>query len=221
MGKIIYGILSPLVRLFTPRMKTVWDVPYDGEPCIFVGNHDRANGPISAGTKFPLRKNCYIWIYANAMDRKLVPAYVRQDYWWNPEDRLAPLYDRTIPYLTALVLPPILKSVPNVPVYHEMKAMTTLRQSMKLLEAGNSLFIFPGIPDGYRSHSETKINEGFLCLLPMYHKKTGKTLKIWPMHMDRHAFHVKAPIAFDPEVPLQDQIPELCRKISAAIEQDR
>ena len=160
MGKIIYGTLAPLIRLFTPKMETVWDVPYDGEPCIFVGNHDRANGPISVAVKFPLKDRCHIWIYANAMERKLVPAYVRQDYWWNPESRLAPLYDRTIPYLTALALPPILKSVPNVPVYHDMRAMTTLRESLRLLEAGKSLIIFPGIPDGYKSHSDTRTSEG-------------------------------------------------------------
>ncbi len=220
MGKIIYGILAPLIRAFTPRMDTVWDVPFDGEPCIFVGNHDRANGPISAAVKFPLRKHCYIWIYANAMDRKLVPAYVRQDYWWDPKDRLAPLYDKTIPYITALLLPPILKSVPNVPVYHGARAMTTLRESVKLLEKGESLFIFPGIPDGYKSHSGTRINEGFLYLLPMVYKKTGKVIRIWPMHLDRHAFHVRAPILFDPERPLQEQIPDLCRRISDGIEEN-
>ena len=220
MGKIIYGVLAPLIRLFTPKMETVWDVPFDGEPCIFVGNHDRANGPVSVAVKFPLKDQCHIWIYANAMERKLVPAYVRQDYWWDPESRLAPLYDKTIPYLTALALPPILKSVPNVPVYHDMRVMTTMRESLRLLEKGRSLIIFPGIPDGYKSHSDTKTSEGYLQLLPLYHKKTGKVLKIWPMHLDRHTFHVKAPIVFDPERPLKDQVPDLCRQVTEAIEED-
>lgn len=45
-------------------------------------------------------------VNAAVMDPKQVPAYVRQDYWWRPGCKLEPLYNATLPYMAAAVLPP-------------------------------------------------------------------------------------------------------------------
>ena len=57
---------------------------------------------------------CFSWLNADMMDPSLVPAYVRQDYWWKPGCALEPLYNATLPYLAAAILPPILRSA-NIP----------------------------------------------------------------------------------------------------------
>ena len=124
MGKL-YTVLRGACRVVMPKMRAEWAVPFDGKPSVFCPNHAGAFGPIDMCVFFPLSDHCHPWLNAAVMDPKLVPAYVRQDYWWRPGCRLEPLYNATLPYLAAAVLPPILRSVPGVPVYHDMQVIKT------------------------------------------------------------------------------------------------
>ena len=143
MGRL-YRCLRAVVRAVTPRMTTTWEEPFSGNPSIFVCNHVGAFGPIDMVVKFPLRDEVRVWCNEGIMNRKTCPAYVRQDYWWKPGCRLEPLYNATLPYIAAAVLPPILQSAPTIPVYHDARVMTTMRQSMKALKEGKHLVIFSG-----------------------------------------------------------------------------
>ena len=151
-------------------------------------------------------------------DPKLVPAYVRQDYWWKPGCRLEPLYNATLPYLAAAVLPPIMKSVPGVRVYHDINVIKTFRQSIELLKQREHLVIFPQQPDGYQSH-DMRLNRGFLQIAPMAYRTMGLRLKFYPVHIDykKHLFTVGKPVCFDPERKLKDQEDELIGGIAAGI----
>lgn len=214
----MYKVLSAIIRTLTPRMKTTWEEPFDGEACVFVGNHAGAFGPIDMCVKFPLRDQCFTWMNADVLDPKLVPAYVRQDYWWKPGCKLEPLYNATLPYMAAAVLPPILRLAPTVPVYHDMRVMTTMRQSIRHLKEGHHLVIFPEQPSGYQSHHDW-INTGFLQIAPMYYKATGKVLKFYPVHLDyrKHTFKIAKPIAFDPTRTIDEQTPELVEVLAKGL----
>ena len=216
MGLRLYHFLRFVVRPFLPRVETTWEVPFDGKPCVFVCNHDRAMGPLEMAVNFPLVDESRIWIFADPLSRETTPAYVRQDHWWNETSRLAPFYNAVIPPVVSVLLPPILRSVPHVPVYHDIRAVRTMKETLRVLrDEKQHIVIFPEIPTGYGEHSTDKINEGFLNLLPMYRKLTGEELKIWPIHLDAraHTLRVKAPIAWDAERPLEEQVPELSRQI--------
>ena len=215
MGKRFYQAAVPVIRLFIPRLEAIWETPYDGEPCIFVANHERAVGPLEMAANFPLREQSHIWIYAAPLDRKTTPAYVRQDHWWNENSRLAPLWNAVIPPLVSLILPPVLRSAPHVPVYHDGRAATTVKESLRLLQEGKNLVIFPEIPTGFGEHDTEKINEGWLMMLPMFEKRTGKPLKIRPVRLDPagKTMRIRAPFTMDPARPLKEQIPELSQKV--------
>ena len=145
MGKRFYRIAVPLIRLFIPRLEIRWEIPFDEEPCVFVANHERAIGPLEMAVNFPLREESPIWIYAAPLDRKTTPDYVRQDHWWKENGKLAPLWNAVIPPVVSLILPPILRSAPHVPVYHDGRAATTMKESLRLLRAA----FYPG---RYRDH---------------------------------------------------------------------
>jgi len=113
MGRL-YRCLRVFFRAFTPRMTTTWEEPFSGNPSVFVCNHVGAFGPIDMVVKFPLRDEVRVWCNEGIMNRETCPAYVRQDYWWEPGCFFEPLLNMTIPYLMALLLPPILGSVPGV-----------------------------------------------------------------------------------------------------------
>ena len=215
MGKVFYRIAIPVIRLFIPKLKIRWEVPFDGEPSVFICNHERAVGPLEMAACFPLRKESHIWIYAAPLSRETTPAYVRQDHWWKEDGKLAPLWNRIIPPAVALILPPILRSAPHVPVYHDARAATTMKESLRLLQEGRNIVIFPEIPTDFGRHDEEKINEGWLMMLPMYEKRTGRPLKVWPVHLDLKGKEmvVHAPFTMDSALPLRDQTGSLTRKV--------
>ena len=212
MGRL-YRCLRAVVRAVTPRMTTTWEEPFSGNPSVFVCNHVGAFGPIDMVVKFPLRDEVRVWCNEGIMNRKTCPAYVRQDYWWKPGCRLEPLYNATLPYIAAAVLPPILQSAPTIPVYHDARVMTTMRQSMKALKEGKHLVIFPEQPSGFGEH-HSWINTGWLNVCTMFYRATGKNLTLYPVHIDqkKHCFEVQKPVMFDGNRTLEEQQDALVKK---------
>lgn len=217
-GGKLYRLLCGAARAVKRPMKTVWDVPYDGEPCVFCPNHDRAWGPIAMQVWFELRETAHPWYNAGVIDRKGLPAYVRNDNWWNPKSRLAPLYNATIPYLASWILPPVMRSVPGIPVYYDAGVTKTFRKSLEVLRSGENLVIFAQFPDGYESHSE-HLSKGFLLIGAMAAKRLNMALKFYPVHIERktNTIHVMAPVTYDPERSHEEQEPELLEKLEAGI----
>ena len=219
LGKIFYRIACPVIRLFIPRLKVVWDEPWDGEPCVFVANHERAIGPLEMAVNFPLRDVSHIWIFAEPLSRKTTPNYVRNDHWWDENGKLAPLWNAVVPPIVALLLPPILRSAPHIPVYHDGRAISAIRESMRVLQEGRNVVLFPEIPTGFFQHDTEKVNEGWMLLLSTWQKRMGKPLPVRPVRLDldQKIMRIRPPFHMDPDRPLQDQIPELSRKTLSGI----
>lgn len=211
-----YRVLRGLIRTFTPRMSTTWAVPFDGQPAVFCPNHAGAMGPIHMCAHFELADECHPWFNAAVADARQMPAYVRQDYWWKPGCRMEWLYNATLPYMAAAVLPPIMRTVPGVPVYHDMQVIKTFRQSVAFLKKGESLIIFPQQPSGYGSHY-AELNRGFLQIAPMAWRTLGLRLKFYPVHIEGRTIAVGAPVQFDPDKPLKEQEQALIDGIAAGI----
>lgn len=217
MGKL-FNFLKGCFRLVTPSMKTVWEEPFIDEPSIFVCNHIGAMGPIYMSIDFPLCDQLRIWCNEQVLNREECAEYVRHDYWWKPESKLAPLYSATIPHVAAAVLPPVLNSAPTIPVYHDGRVMTTMRQSIKALEAGQHVVIFPEKPSGYGEY-DRRINTGWLNLCVLYHRRTGKALRMYPVFIDAKAktFRVAKPQAYDPDRSLAEQEDELAEVLGMGL----
>jgi len=210
--------LRAVVRALTPDMTTEWAEPFDGQPAVFCPNHAGLYGPLDMMAHFELREDCRPWFNAAVADPKQVPAYVRQDYWWKPGCALEPLYNATLPYMAAAVLPPVLQCVPGIPVHHDIQVIKTFRQSVAELKDGKHLIIFPQQPSGYKSH-HMKLNKGFLQIAPMAYRTLGLALKFYPVHIDHrnHKITVGKPVQFDPEVKLADQEQRILDAISTGL----
>lgn len=218
MGRRFYRIACKTIRVFSRPMKTVWEVPFEEGPCVFVPNHVGALGPVDMCAKFPKRDHCHAWTNYGMMDRKEVPAYVRQDYWWKPGCFAEPILNATVPYIAAAIIPPVLKSAPTVPVYHDQRVIMTMRQSIRLLEQGEYLVIFPEQPSGWESH-HTWINTGWLQLAPLWYRKCGRALRMYPVHIDtkKHEFRVAAPVIYDPSRSLEEQTQEISDSLAKGL----
>ena len=216
--KAIYRFYRKCVRVFTRPVKTVWQEPFDGQPAIFCPNHCGAWGPVAMMGHFELREKCMPWFNAEVTEYRKMPAYIHQDYWWNPKSKLAPLYNVTIPYLGS-VLPLIMRRVPGIKVYHDAHVLTTFRESMAAIQEGDHLIIFPQQPDGYGSHDYT-LNSGWLQFVPMTYKRLGVDLAIYPVVIDskNHQIVVGNKITYDHEKSLSEQQDAIMDRLAQALQ---
>lgn len=213
-----YRLLRGAAKLFTPRMRTIYDTPFEGGPCVLCPNHARAWGPIGICVHFDYRDTVHPWYNAGVIDRKGLPAYVRNDTWWNPKSPLAPLYNATVPYLAAAVMPPVIRSTPGIPVYYDTHVLTTFRDSLEVLKAGEQVVIFAQFPNGYESHAE-ELSSGFLNIAPFAWRRLGLRLKFYPVHVDEkeRTIRVMEPFVFDPEAPWEEEKERLLHGLSRVV----
>ena len=217
MGKL-YNFLKTVVYPFLPVKRIEYAEPVGDEPVIFLVNHLGAMGPMYMAVTFPLRDHVAIWCNEGMMEEKLIVEYIRGDWWWRPESKLAPLYSATIPYIAKAIVPKVLRSAPTIAVMRDARIMTTMRKSLAALKAGKHIVIFPERPDGFDSHEE-HLQMGWLNLVSMYHKATGKAIRLIPIHIDvpGKTFRVGQAITADPDVPLKEQETRIERYLAAGI----
>ena len=197
MGKRFYRFVTSSVRLLSHRVRTEWEVPFEEGPCVFVLNHVGVTGPVDMCSKFPQRDRLHLWINEEMMDRKKVPAYVRKDFWWKP--------DRT--HISRGEFDS-----------HDRRLMLTLRESIRVLQRGDTLLLFPEQPGGRRSPGR-RINTGWLRLGELWYRNNGRTLRIYPVHVDnkKHLIKVAAPVYYDPARRFSEQERELAEKLTKGI----
>lgn len=214
-----YRFLRGVVRLFTKPMTVEWETPYDGGPAVFCPNHAGAFGPIAMLAYFDLWKETRTWFHWATVHPKEVPNYVRHDYWWDPSSKLAWFYNLTVPYLAALILPPMVRSIQGVPAYYDTRVASTFRQSIDVLKQGENLTIFPQLPDGHKSHAVNRLNPGFVTIAPLAWRRIGVLLKFYPIYIDQaaHVIHVMAPIAYDPDAPAEEERRRLLETLAERI----
>lgn len=207
-----YRFVRKAVRLFTKKMKTVWQTPFTNGPSVFICNHDRAFGPIAMCGHFELYKDVSPWINAQVLSTKAMPAYVRKDFWWKPGKWYSKICDYTLAYLCALILPPILRGSACIPVYHDTQVIKTLKMSVNALKSGRHLVLFPEKPTGYCQYDD-EIVSGFVSIGRLYYRRTKQILNFYPTFIDwkNKIISVAKPIAYDPLA-----VPEEFAKVVAA-----
>ncbi len=217
MGRL-YRTLRAVYCALTRRYRTEWAVPFIDEPCIFIVNHAGAFGPLAMTTRFPFRDRQWLWCSAGILDRKTCPDYIRGDSWWPPESRLAGFYSRVIPPAVSLILPPVLRSAPTIPVWRDARITKTFRLSIEKMREGSHIVIFPERVDGFASHAE-EIHTGWMTLCPLAQARLGGTVRIWPVHMDhrRRVFSVAAPVVWDPSRTPDEQRAEVAEKVTRGL----
>ena len=212
MGKRFYKVTSGMIRLFSHRMKTEWEVPFEDGPCVFVASDAGMSGTVDMITKFPLREKMHPWIFSSLEKAKSVPAYMRDE---RGQDKQGRVKKATVPRFAAAVIPPLLQGIDYVPVYSGQEFIKTIRQSIRVLQKDQYLLLFPERPGS----NHRWIDTGWLRLGELWYRAGGRALKMYPVHVDckRHVFKVAAPIRYDPSKRFGDQEQELAEKLSKGL----
>ena len=175
----LYKIIKSLVRFFYGKMEVIGLENLPEDNAIIVGNHCQLNGPI-AGELF-LQDNCYIWCAGQMMDLKEVPEYAFTDFWSQKSKWTQPFY-KLASYLIAPLSVCIFNNARTIAVYRDMRIMSTFKDSIKLLQQGANILIFPE-KDEKHNNILYQFQENFIDIAKLYYKKTGIALTFVPMYI--------------------------------------
>lgn len=211
----LFGFLRKFLLLVTGKRKTIWATEFDGEPSVFVCNHDRAYGPIAMNVQFDHCKELRPWINYEVLSFKTMPDYVRGDFWYPPDKWYTKILDYTLAYFYALIIPPILRGSGCIPVYHDTKVMSTLKSSVEALKAGYHIMLFPEHPSGYGEYT-SDVFTGFVSLGRLMQRRTGRSVSFYPTYVDWKGREIRVgkPIRYSAEEAFDSQ----AEKISKAVE---
>lgn len=167
------------VRIFYPKITVEGTENLPEEPYIAVGNHAKMNGPITCELYYPGRH--YTWTAGEMMKLSEVPAYAYKDFW-----SYKPVYIRWFYKILSYAVAPIASIIFNnascIGVYHDMRIMSTFRESVAKLEEGACIVIFP---EHYVPYNNLvwEFQDRFVDTARMFYRKTGKEISFVPMYV--------------------------------------
>ena len=198
-GPRLYRLVYRAVRRLSPRYTLYGEEKLPETPCVLIGNHCHMYGPIAGEIYMP--RPHYVWCIGEMMNRKELPDYAYQDF-WSGKPRMTRWIYRFFSYLIAPPAAYVLNNAHTIPVYHDTRIMTTMRQSLACLENGMDVVIFPEKHEPYNGIL-WQFHEHFPGLGRMYHRKTGSPIYFVPMYIapKLKGIWFGDPVLYDSEAP--------------------
>ena len=175
----IFKIIKGLIHLFYGKMEIVGKDNIPENNAILVGNHTQMNGPI-VGEIF-MDDNCYIWCAGEMMNTKEIPNYAFSDF-WSQKPRWTHCFYKILSYIITPIAACIFNNARTIAVYHDMRVMSTFKESIKMLGKGANILIFPE-KDEKHNNIVYQFQENFVDIAKLYYKKTGISLQFIPVYV--------------------------------------
>ena len=213
--KVFYKVCWWLVWVFYPKTTVEGQENLPEEASIIVGNHSQANGPIVAELYFPGKRS--IWCAGQMMSVKEVPDYAYHDFWDEKPKALKPLF-RLLSYIIAPFAACVMRCGDTIAVYRDTRIINTFRDTVKKLQAGNHIIIFPECKKGY-NQILCQFQENFVDVAKLYYKRTGNELNFVPMYLAPRLrkIYFGKPIRFNAQAPIAEERRRICQALMDSI----
>lgn len=197
---VSFRIIKWLIKVFYPKTQVEGAENLTGEPVIIVGNHCQMNGPIVGELYVP--GNPYIWCAGEMMHRKEVPEYAFRDFWSQKPKWTHPFY-KLLAYIVTPLSVCIFNNARTIGVYHDTRILSTFKNTVKQLQEGKSVVIFPE-HDVKHNHIVYDFQDKFIDIAKLYYKKTGKELSFVPMYIapKLKKLYLGKPVQFSATAPM-------------------
>lgn len=204
---LFYRFIRSCIRVFIRKREFI-GTEHIGEDCVVIGNHAQLYSPFICESYFPKKK--YIWCIGQMMKFKEVPKYAFEDF-WSHKPRWNRWFFKIVSYLIAPFSVYVFNRADAIGVYHDARVISTFKESVKRLEEGACIIIFPEKREEF-NNIVNDFQDKFVDLARLYYKKTGRCLKFVPMY---NAVKLKKvifgeAISFDPNMNIDDQRKLIC-----------
>lgn len=203
LSRCVYRFIRRLILIFYPKIQVegIENLPEDA--AVIVGNHTQMNGPICAELFLPGQR--ITWCAHQMMELKEVPAYAFQDFWGKKPKWAHPFY-KLLSYIIAPFSVAVFNEAKTIPVYHDTRLISTFKQTIKALDNGTNVVIFP---ECYTPHNSIvyQFQDKYIDVAKLYHKRTGKCLKFVPLYIapKLKKMYIGKAITFSPENPIEEE----------------
>lgn len=215
-----YRVIRGACDLFYPKMSLEGLEHIPQEPAIFAGNHCQAHGPLAGELRLPFPRKT--WCAAEMMTRGEVADYAYRDFWaWKPA-WTHPFY-KLLSHLIAPLSVLIFNRAETIPVYRDSRILSTFRATVRTLEEGTGVLIFPE-HDLRCNRILDDFQDRFIDTARLYYRRTGKALAFVPVYVcpALHRICFGEALRFDPAAPMEDERArikaELTERITALAE---
>ena len=214
-GFLFYRFIRWMVWLLYPRTKIEGLDNLPDGPCIVVGNHTQMNGPIACQLYFPGKFS--IWCAGEMMHWSEVQPYAFRDF-WSQKPRSVRWFFRFLSYLIVPISVSIFNNADCIGVYHDARIMSTFKETIAKLQAGERIIIFPE-HDVPHNHIVYDFQDRFIDVARMYYKKTGTELSFVPLYLapKLKTMYLGKSVRFDPSAPLDAERRRICNYLMDAI----
>ena len=204
----LYRAVKWLVKLFYPRMTVSGVRPPEDEPVIYVANHAKMNGPIACELYLPGQHRT--WCAGEMMHLKEVPAYAFQDF-WSRKPRWNRWFFKLLSYMIAPLSVCVFNNADTIGVYHDSRIISTFKNTVKRLQEGASVVVFPEHEAPY-NHILCQFQDRFIDVAKMYFKRTGKAIAFVPLYIapKLKTMFLGKPIRFQPNHPMEQERKRIC-----------
>lgn len=151
------------------------------------------------------------------MHLKTVPEYAFRDF-WSQKPRWTHPWFRLLSCLIAPLSVFVFNRAHTIGVYRDTRLMGTFKNTVKRLQEGNHIVIFPEHDVKY-NHILYEFQDRFIDVARLYYKKTGKALSFVPLYIapELKQMHLGKPVRFDPDAPIEDERKRICRYLTEQI----
>lgn len=191
----LYRVFRWFVKIFYPKTQVLGWGNLPKKASVIVANHTQMNGPIISEIYLP--DNFYTWCAGQMMEWKSVPGYAYCDF-WSQKPRLSRPFYKILSYIITPLAVLIFNNARTIGVYRDRRIIKTFKQTVRKLEEGKNIVIFPE-HDVKHNHIVYEFENNFIDIAKLYYKKTNGELEFVPMYIApsiRKAYFGK-PIKFD------------------------
>lgn len=175
----LWPLTKWLVGVFYGKTEVLGAENLPQDPCIIVANHAQMHGPIACELYFPTKR--YTWCAGQMMHLKDVPAYAHKDF-WSYKPRRSQWFYKLLSYLIAPLSVFVFNNADTIGVYHDTRIVSTFKQTVKRLQEGASIVIFPECDEPH-NHIIYTFQDRFIDVAKLYYKRTGQELSFVPMYL--------------------------------------
>ena len=145
------------------------------------------------------------------MHLKEVPEYAFRDFWSQKPKWTHPWF-KLVSFLIAPLSVCVFNNAHTIGVYHDARIIATFKNTVKRLQEGNHIVVFPEHDVKY-NHILYDFQNRFIDVAKLYYKKTGKEVSFVPLYIapKLKSMHIGKPTRFDPTVPMEEERDRICR----------
>ena len=211
----VFTAIKWAVKTCYPKIEVVGQENLPNEPLILVGNHCQMNGPIVGELYVPGEP--YIWCAGEMMHEKEVPEYAFRDFWSQKPKWTHPLY-KLLSHIIVPLAVCIFNNARTIGVYHDTRILSTFKTTVKMLQNGKSVVIFPE-HDVKRNNIIYDFQDKFIEIAKLYYKKTGKEISFVPMYIapKLKKLYIGKPIRFNAAEPMDTERGRICNGLMDAV----